>query len=223
MKHHHVRIPHRLQSRTDAERKTVRLGKPRGTGRHCRCKQHRKSAMPTPNTRESFRCTTFRTCFLDASTEFFESCHSQTRSRPDDVSFLARTWTRRTTKQFFQQLTFCLSSRSDWNIAKNNLKTGKATHCRTMSRNVCGPFSACLGSCVPEGVAVTTTNFFFSGEDRDKSRRQPKGHSFFLFCTETPTPPVPLERLLHQIGSCRAAADDTKMFFVPTKIAHHFG
>ena len=32
MRHHHVRFPLRLQSRTDAQRKTVLLGKSRGTG-----------------------------------------------------------------------------------------------------------------------------------------------------------------------------------------------
>ena len=136
MRHHHVRFPHRLQSRTDAQRKTVRLGKSRGTGRHCRCKQHRKSALPTT-----------MTC---------ESCHSHTRNRPDDGSFLVRTWTRRTAKQCFQQLTFCFSSGSDWDLAKNNSTADKATQCRTMSRNVWGSFSeadpsASLGSCVPEG------------------------------------------------------------------------
>ena len=61
MNHHHVRFLHRLQSTTDAWRKTVRLGKsPR---RHCRCDQHRKSALPTITTRESHLCTTFRTCW----------------------------------------------------------------------------------------------------------------------------------------------------------------
>ena len=49
-----VRFLHRLQSTTDAWRKTLFLGKSRGTSRHCRCFQHQKSAMPTTNTRENF-------------------------------------------------------------------------------------------------------------------------------------------------------------------------
>ena len=51
----------------------------------------------------------------------------------------------------------------------------------------------------------------------------PKDFFSFLFFTETLTPLVPLERLLHPIGSCRAAPDDANMFFVPTKIAHYVG
>ena len=62
---------------------TVPLGKSRCTVRQCSCNQHRKSALPTT-----------KTC---------ESCHSQSRSRPGDVSFHVDTWTRRTTKQCFQQ------------------------------------------------------------------------------------------------------------------------
>ena len=46
-----------------------------------------------------------------------------------------------------------------------------------------------------------------------------------MFFTTPLTLPVQqtmiLERLLHQIGSCRAAADDANMFFVPSKIAQH--
>ena len=71
---------------------------------------------------------------------------------------------------------------------------------------------------MPEGVADTTTKFFFfSGEDRDNSRRQHKRKLFIPVLTL----PALLERLLHQIESCRAAADDANIFFVPTKIAHH--
>ena len=48
---------------------------------------------------------------------------------------------------------------------------------------------------------------------------------FFLFSTETQALPVQqtmtMEWMLHQIGSCRSAADDANMSFVPTKIAHH--
>ena len=44
---------------------------------------------------------------------------------------------------------------------------------------------------------------------------------FFPFSTGTQTLHVVLERLLHQIGSCCAAADNANMFFVPSKIAHH--
>ena len=44
-----------------------------------------------------------------------------------------------------------------------------------------------------------------------------------MFSTITLTPPVQqtltLARLVHKIRSCRAAADDANMFFVPTKIA----
>ena len=105
MRHHHVRCLHRLQSRTDAQRKTVRLGNSRGTRRHCKCNQHGKSALPTISNRESYRGTTFRTFCVDAVTEFCETCTSQSRSRPDDVSFHVQAWTRRTTKQLFQQLT----------------------------------------------------------------------------------------------------------------------
>ena len=54
---------------------------------------------------ESYRGTTFRTFCVDAVTEFCETCTSQSRSRPDDVSFHVQAWTRRTTKQLFQQLT----------------------------------------------------------------------------------------------------------------------
>ena len=69
--------------------------------------------------------------------------------------------------------------------------------------------SACLGSCVPEGVADTTTDFIFSERIETIRDDSPKD-----------TPPVPLERLLHQIGS-PAAADDANMLFMPNKIAHH--
>ena len=58
-----------------------------------------------------------------------------------------------------------------------------------------------------------------SGEDVDNSRQRPEGPSLFLFSTETPTFPVQqtmiLERLPHQIESCRAAADDANMFHCP--------
>ena len=63
---------------------------------------------------------------------------------------------------------------------------------------------------MPEGAADTTTKFFFLERRETVRDDDPKD-----------TPPVPLEPLLHQIGSCRAAADDAKIFFVPTKIAHH--
>ena len=124
---------------------TVPLGKSRGTGRHCRRNQHRKFALPTT-----------KTC---------ESCQSQSRSRPGDVSFHVHTWTQRTTKQCFQQPIFSISNCSDWDIAKNNLTTVKASQCRAISGNVCGPINqelACLGSFVPEGAADTTTNFVFT-------------------------------------------------------------
>ena len=48
---------------------------------------------------------------VDAVTEFCESCHPLTRRRPDDVSFHV---------EFFQQLTFSMSWRSDWDNANNN-------------------------------------------------------------------------------------------------------
>ena len=62
---------------------------------------------------------------------------------------------------------------------------------------------------MPEGAADTTTDFIFSERIetiRDDSKKD--------------TPHVPLERLLHQIGSS-AAADGANMFLVPTKMAHH--
>ena len=62
---------------------------------------------------------------------------------------------------------------------------------------------------MPEGVADTTTNFFFLERMETIRDDSPKD-----------TPPVPLERLLHKIGS-PAAADNANMFFVPNKIAHH--
>ena len=60
-----------------------------------------------------------------------------------------------------------------------------------------------------EGVADTTTDFIFSERIETIRDDSPKD-----------TPPVPLERLLHQIGS-PAAADDANMIFMPSKIAHH--
>ena len=77
---------------------TVPLGKSRCTVRQCRCNQHRKSALPTTTTRET--------------------CHSQRSSRPGDVSFHVHTWTRRTSKQCFQQPIFSMSSRSDWGFCE---------------------------------------------------------------------------------------------------------
>ena len=76
---------------------------------------------------------------------------------------------------------------------------------------MCNPLSetnstaCCLGSCVPEGAADTTTNFVFT--------------NFVLLSTETPTLPVQqdmiLIRLLHRITSCRPEADDSTAFLCP--------
>ena len=77
--------------------KTVRLRKSRGNRRHCRCNQQRESPIPTSNTRES--------------------CRSQSRRSPDNVSFHVEAWTRRTTQQCFPQDVLCLSWRSDWDHA----------------------------------------------------------------------------------------------------------
>ena len=60
---------------------------------------------------------------------------------------------------------------------------------------------------MPEGVADTTADFIFSERIETIRDDSPKD-----------TPHVPLERLLHQIGS-PAAADGANMFFVPTKMA----
>ena len=64
---------------------------------------------------------------------------------------------------------------------------------------------------MPEGVADTTANFFFLERIETIQDDYPKDSLL----------PVVLERLPHQIGSCRAAADNANMFFVPSKIAHH--
>ena len=64
---------------------------------------------------------------------------------------------------------------------------------------------------MPQGVADTTANFFFLERIETIQDDYPKDSLL----------PVILERLLHQIGSCRAAADYANMFFVPSKIAHH--
>ena len=118
--HRHVRCLHLLQSTADVQRKTVRLRKSRHTRRQCRCNQHRKSPIPTINTRESYRRTKFRIVCVDTATEFCESRHQQTGSRPDDARFHVQAWTRRTTKQFFQQDVLSMSWRSDRDDAKNN-------------------------------------------------------------------------------------------------------
>ena len=60
-----------------------------------------------------------------------------------------------------------------------------------------------------------------SGEDRDNSRRRPRGST--SSCSRKQHELLILERLLHHIGSCRAAADDANMlscrrivFFCPS-------
>ena len=85
-----------------------------------RCNQHRKSPIPTVKTLESYRRTKFRIVCVDAATEFCESRHQQTGSRPDDARFHVQAWTRRTTKQFLQQDSLSMSWRSERDDAKNN-------------------------------------------------------------------------------------------------------
>ena len=52
--------------------------------------------MPSP---QAHQTTAHPTCCVHAATEFCESCHPQTRSSSDDVSFHVQAWTRRTAKQ----------------------------------------------------------------------------------------------------------------------------
>ena len=73
---------------------------------------------------------------------------------------------------------------------------------------------------MPKGVADTTTNLFFPERIETVQDDYPKD-TLFPFLYRNTTLPVVLERLLHQIGSCRAAADNANMFLVPSKIAQH--
>ena len=116
----HGRFLHRHQTTSDAQRKTVfvsaSLAAQEGIADVTSTESRRFRQSTLGEATDAPRSETF--C-VDAVTEFCGTCPSQSRRRPDDVSFHVHTWARSTTKQLFQQLTFSMSSRNDWDDANN--------------------------------------------------------------------------------------------------------
>ena len=110
---------------------TVRLGTSRCTARQCKCNQHRKS--PTPTT---------KTC---------ESCPSQSRSRPDDVSFQVQTGTQRTIEWCFQHF-FSKKKTSHGAVIVTMRETNENRQSNTMPKNFekrARPFFRNRWKCLP--------------------------------------------------------------------------
>ena len=107
---------------------------------------------------ESYRCTKFRTFCVDAVTE------SATAVIGALVMFHVQTPDAQP-NSFSSKMFGACHGTVIVTMRKKQLTIDKATHCRTISRNVRGTSSetdpcACLGSCVPGGVAGTTTTKF---------------------------------------------------------------
>ena len=110
--------------------------------------------------------TAHATCCVDAVTEFCDSCHPQTRSSSDDVSFHVQAWTRRTAKQRFQSdFLVCRGAvtgtmRKTIDNRHSNTMTNFEERLRSSFRNRCKclPWILCARVCPIFSVLNRNTN-----------------------------------------------------------------
>ena len=147
---------------------TVRLGKSRGTVKQCRCNQHRKSPLPTINTRECFLMYHVQNMLCGRSDRIFSKSVICRVAAILTTSVSTCTHGPNTQPNCVSSKLFLACRVAMIRMMRKNRKQTKQHNvekCRETCAVLCQkPIQAiaCLGSCVPEGAAGTTKKFVFT-------------------------------------------------------------